>query len=87
MCSSVSIQSVAKVLYVTLYFFPLPRCIDVRLPLPTPNTIFSFIHLTLRIYFNVVVVVAVVVVFFRGGGGCKMKNELLKSKDFVMERE
>ena len=67
----------------TLYFFP-NGCIGDHHPYPTPNTMLSFIYLTLRL--------KNIVIFFVGGGGgavsgvCKTKYEVLKSKDFVTER-
>ena len=46
------LQSVAKVLARSVFF--LTGCIGDRLPLPTPKTMLSFIHLTLRLYCNIV---------------------------------
>ena len=60
----------------TLHFF-LPCCIGVRLPLPHPNTMFSFNHLTLRLDFNFVCGVG------RGVGGWVGK---LNTKNFQYQR-
>ena len=69
------LQSVAKVLGCSIFY--LPGCIGDRLPLPTPKTMLSFIHLTLRLYCNIV---------WGKRGDCKMKYKVLKSKDSVLER-
>ena len=45
------LQSVAKVLARSMFF--LTGCIGDRLPLPTPKTMSSFIHITLRLYCNI----------------------------------
>ena len=71
----VELQSVAKVLARSIFF--LPGCIGDRLPLPTPNTMLSFIHLTLWLYCNIV---------WGERGVRKIKYKVLKSKSSVMER-
>ena len=58
----------------TMFF--LTGCIRDRLPLPTPKTMLSFIHLTLRLYCNIV---------WGERRVCKIKYTVLKSKDSVME--
>ena len=69
------LQLVAKVLARSIFF--LPGCIGDRLPLPTPKTMLSFIHLTLWLYCNIV---------WGERGVCKIKYKVLKSKTSVMER-
>ena len=74
MQSAKELQSVAKVLARSTFF--LTGCIGDHLPLPTLKTMLSFIHLTLRLYCNIV---------WGERGVCKIKYTVLKSKDSVMK--
>ena len=47
-------------------YFP-NGCIGDHLPYPTPNTMLSFIYLTLRLYLDIVIFF--LLLFFLGGGG------------------